>query len=157
MTSTDSTRTTYPKKVLLLGDGGVGKTTFIKTLLGVSSFRELYTYTPTLGVEVYSYFIPGSNNQVEIWDCAGQERFSFKRTISEHTDGVILFCDGTSRISRANLKNWKTIAPLGIPSITVQLKSDVRQKFAPNDRILVSAKTGYNIETPLALLDGLMS
>jgi GTP-binding nuclear protein Ran len=145
---------TYPKKVVLLGDGGIGKTTYINTLLEVP-FQHLHSYNPTLGVEVHSLY--HTDQFLEIWDCAGQEKFQFDQVfIMNDADGVILFCDGTSRISKKNLTFWKSVIPFGVPYVTVQLKSDINQKYAPNGRILVSSKTKYNIDVPFAALSSLM-
>lgn len=59
-------------KIALVGNEGVGKTSFIRKLQN-NNFIE--NYNPTLGVEVNSLPIRHSSNIFNIWDCAGQERF----------------------------------------------------------------------------------
>ena len=53
-------------KVVLVGDGKVGKTSLVKKCL-TDEFET--KYVPTLGVEVYPF------NNYNIWDTAGQDRF----------------------------------------------------------------------------------
>jgi small GTP-binding protein len=146
----------YPKKVVLLGDGGVGKSTFIHTLLG-APFRRQVSYMPTLGVEVHPLYLEDTDTFLAVWDTAGQKKYQFEQvSIMNDADGVILFCDGTSKCSKANLNFWKSLIPIGVPRVTVQLKSDVNQKFQINGRIPVSSKTKNNIDAPFAVLNNLM-
>ena len=79
-------------KLILVGDGGVGKTTFVKRHL-TGEFEKkyvgmavliiwLYNFlniipTATLGVEVYPlrFFTNCGPIQFNVWDTAGQEKF----------------------------------------------------------------------------------
>ncbi len=58
-------------KVLLVGDSGVGKTTYVNYLL-TNNFTE--EYSPTFGVDVYSYVFNTNYGPIifEFWDCAGK-------------------------------------------------------------------------------------
>ena len=69
-----SATTTSEYKLVLLGDGGVGKTTYVKKLFDVN-FSPLYV--PTLGVEVHPVNIDYNGNKIifNMWDIAGQEKF----------------------------------------------------------------------------------
>lgn len=53
------------KKIVLIGNGGVGKTTWVKSIYG--NFDE--SYKPTLGVEVHP--ITYGDTRFNIWDTAG--------------------------------------------------------------------------------------
>ena len=57
-------------KLLLAGNGGVGKTSFIKRHV-TGEFEE--TYVPTLGVQIYHIEFTTTNGKVrfEVWDIAG--------------------------------------------------------------------------------------
>jgi GTP-binding nuclear protein Ran len=57
-------------KLLIVGDGGVGKTSFVEKLI-TGTFRE--KYIPTLGVNVKKLSIDNIN--FEIWDTAGVEKY----------------------------------------------------------------------------------
>jgi GTP-binding nuclear protein Ran len=62
-------------KVVLVGDGGVGKTTFVKRHL-TGEFEK--KYIATLGVEVHPMEFCTSRGKVRfmVWDTAGQEKLS---------------------------------------------------------------------------------
>ena len=61
-------------KLVLVGDGGVGKTTFVKRHL-TGEFEK--KYVATLGVEVHPLEFHTNRGQLcfNVWDTAGQERF----------------------------------------------------------------------------------
>jgi small GTP-binding protein len=66
---------TIPKfKVLLVGDGGVGKSTFLKRHQ-TGEFEV--KYIPTMGVSVVplKFYTNYGAVQLNVWDCAGQEQF----------------------------------------------------------------------------------
>jgi GTP-binding nuclear protein Ran len=76
---------TKQAKCVLIGDTGVGKTTYIKKLL-LNFFDE--RFVKTLGVEVhpleitYSRLGEEGNNSIvlHVWDCAGDDRFGGLRS-----------------------------------------------------------------------------
>ncbi len=57
-------------KVVFFGDAGCGKTTLVKRLRGLPFDPR---YLATIGVEVHPITI--GNNCINVWDCAGQEKF----------------------------------------------------------------------------------
>ena len=61
-------------KMILVGDGGVGKTTFVKRHL-TGEFEK--KYVATLGVEVRPLDFHTNLGKIRfnVWDTAGQERF----------------------------------------------------------------------------------
>jgi len=63
-------------KVVVVGNGGIGKTRWVTSLLNGSGNYKPYQegkYTPTQGVEVHPYCY---NNKVyKIWDLAGDSRY----------------------------------------------------------------------------------
>jgi GTP-binding nuclear protein Ran len=62
-------------KLVLVGDGGVGKTTLAKMWAG-GSFET--RYVATVGVDVHHVVVHTNLGSVvlDIWDCAGQEKFA---------------------------------------------------------------------------------
>jgi GTP-binding nuclear protein Ran len=60
--------------MILVGDGGVGKTTFVRRHL-TGEFEK--RYVATLGVEVHplKFFTNLGPIQFNVWDTAGQEKF----------------------------------------------------------------------------------
>jgi len=61
-------------KLILVGDGGVGKTTFVKRHL-TGEFEK--KYVATLGVEVHPLGFHTNRGPIKfnVWDTAGQEKF----------------------------------------------------------------------------------
>ena len=61
-------------KLVLVGDGGVGKTTFVKRHL-TGEFEK--KYVATLGVEVHPLVFHTNRGAIRfnVWDTAGQEKF----------------------------------------------------------------------------------
>lgn len=62
---------TQTRKVILVGDAEVGKTTTMKYLRN-EEFSAGGTYIPTIGAEVYP--ITFNDTRYICWDCAGQEK-----------------------------------------------------------------------------------
>jgi len=62
-------------KLVLVGDGGVGKTTFVKRHVSGEFEKK---YVPTLGAEVNP--MPWTTNRgkllFNVWDTAGQEKYA---------------------------------------------------------------------------------
>jgi GTP-binding nuclear protein Ran len=61
-------------KCVLVGDGGIGKTTFVKRLISGEFEKK---YIATLGVEVRSLEFNTTRGMIRfmVWDTAGQEKF----------------------------------------------------------------------------------
>ena len=150
-------------KICLLGDGGCGKTTFIKRHL-TGEFEK--RYLATLGVEVSVLDFSTSHGKVEfsIWDTAGQEKFSgLKDEYYTQADLAIIFFDVTSRITFKNVPQWildfKRVCP-NSPIILVGNKCDIKERkvkavqiseFTHKESIIyfdISAKSNYNFEKP---------
>ena len=62
-------------KLVLVGDGGVGKTTFVKRHLSGEFEKK---YVATVGAEVHPMEFTTSKGKLmfNVWDTAGQERFA---------------------------------------------------------------------------------
>lgn len=94
-------------KVIVLGDGFVGKTA-ITTRFCEDQFQQ--EYKMTIGVNFGNKTLRYKNNEIynlQIWDVAGQERFKFLRTsYYAGAFGVILVYDVTNKLTFLNLANW---------------------------------------------------
>ncbi|CDI79417.1 GTP-binding nuclear protein ran/tc4, putative [Eimeria acervulina] len=93
-------------KLILVGDGGVGKTTLVKRHL-TGEFEK--KYIPTLGVEVRPLRFSTNFGPIvfNVWDTAGQEKFGGLRD-GYYIKGqcAIMMFDVTSRITYRNIPNW---------------------------------------------------
>jgi small GTP-binding protein len=93
-------------KIILLGDGTVGKTSFFKRYF-YDDFDD--NYMMTMGVCDKFKFVKINGNEIklQLWDTAGQERFrSLPRKYYEHADGIILMYDVTDKDSFNNVTKW---------------------------------------------------
>ena len=123
------------KKIILVGDGAVGKTSLRKSFMG-ASFKENYMMTIGADFSVKEFpvnTIHGANIlQYQIWDLAGQQSFKAVRGLYYGgTNGVLLVYDITNRTSFANVKHWLTelknqsASPLP-PVVVIANKTDLQ-------------------------------
>jgi len=92
------------KKVILVGDGCVGKTTFVRRL----SKKEVeLTYIPTIGVDVTHINI--NYKLYNIWDCAGQDKFGGLRDgYYIGAEMILVMVNPKKQGWRKSCKNWIT-------------------------------------------------
>jgi len=152
-------------KLVLVGDGGVGKTTFVKRHKSGEFEKK---YVATLGADVHQ--IPFTTNhgvvKFNVWDTAGQEKFAGLRDgyYIKAKCAIIMF-DVTSRISYKNVPNWHrdlTRVVEDIPIVLVGNKTDKDRAVKTKSIVFhrkrniqyfdVSAKSNYNYEKPFLYL-----
>ncbi|CAF0940956.1 unnamed protein product [Rotaria sordida] len=153
-------------KLVLVGDGGVGKTTFVKRHM-TGEFEK--RYDATIGVEVRS--LPFHTNLGKIifnvWDTAGQEKFGGLRD-GYYIGGqcAIIMFDVTSRITYRNVPNWhKDLIRVceNIPIVLCGNKVDIKDRKIKARSIVfhrqnnlqyydISARSNYNFEKPFLWL-----
>ena len=88
------------KRILVLGDAGVGKTQYINKRVGKLFERR---YIPTM-----AGIIESKSGDTVYYDYPGQEVYS-RHTISEPIDQVVYLYDMTSRMSFRNLVKWQQL------------------------------------------------
>ncbi|KAK6522574.1 GTP-binding nuclear protein gsp1/Ran [Arthrobotrys megalospora] len=153
-------------KLVLVGDGGTGKTTFVKRHL-TGEFEK--KYIATLGVEVHplGFSTNFGHIQFDVWDTAGQEKFGGLRDgyYINGQCGIIMF-DVTSRITYKNVPNWhRDLVRVceNIPIVLCGNKVDVKERKVKAKTITfhrkknlqyydISAKSNYNFEKPFLWL-----
>eukprot|EP00922_Rhytidocystis_sp_ex-Travisia-forbesii_P063859 GHVS01094968.1.p1 GENE.GHVS01094968.1~~GHVS01094968.1.p1 ORF type:complete len:220 (+),score=39.84 GHVS01094968.1:37-696(+) len=153
-------------KLVLVGDGGVGKTTLVKRHL-TGEFEK--KYIPTLGVEVHPLRFDTNFGPLvfNVWDTAGQEKFGGLRD-GYYIKGQcsIMMFDVTSRITYKNIPNWhRDIVRVceNIPIVLVGNKVDVKDRQIKARQIQfhrkrnlqyydISARSNYNFEKPFLWL-----
>ena len=150
-------------KIALVGDAGVGKTTFMKRHLTGEFERK---YVPTLGVEVHPLTFHTNRGVVvfNCWDTAGQEKFGGMRSAYYlKTDGVIAMADITSKVTMKNLSKWiqdvEAVTSLsgGSPVVICYNKADVITVVDPlrvqgYHQFIISTKSTFNYEMPFLYL-----
>ena len=153
------------------GDGGVGKTTFVKRHL-TGEFEK--KYVATLGVEVRCLDFHTNRGVLKFncWDTAGQEKFGGLRD-GYYIKGqcAIIMFDVTARITYKHVPNWHrdlTRVCDNIPIVLVGNKVDVKDRKVTAKSITfrrkknmpyydISVKEQWNIEKPFLELARLMT
>eukprot|EP01102_Stenamoeba_stenopodia_P011409 TRINITY_DN34_c0_g1_i1.p1 TRINITY_DN34_c0_g1~~TRINITY_DN34_c0_g1_i1.p1 ORF type:complete len:213 (-),score=70.54 TRINITY_DN34_c0_g1_i1:122-760(-) len=153
-------------KLILVGDGGTGKTTFVKRHI-TGEFEK--KYVATVGVEVHPLRFHTSSGQVcfNVWDTAGQEKLSGLRDgyYIQGNAAIIMF-DVTSRMTYKNVPNWhRDIVRVceNIPIVLCGNKVDIKDRKVKAKQITfhrkknlqyydISAKSNYNFEKPFLWL-----
>ncbi len=160
-------------KIVLLGDGYVGKTSLRRTYLG-SGFKS--TYSMTIGADFAAKRIKVNNYDIlaNIWDLAGQNKFKLIReNYYKGASGGLLVFDITRRETFENIEFWikelinnskKEILPMILignksdlratePNCVsidegIQKANDISKKYDKNViYVESSAKTGDNVES----------
>ena len=141
-------------KVSLIGDGGVGKTALLKRSL-IGEFVK--KYVPTLGVEVHPLDFKTSAGQIilNIWDCAGQEKFSgLREGYWQNSDLFIIAYDASAKITAINVQKYVEEVRSIVPDakiLIVGCKADIKSRFrAPKfkgiETLEFSAKSCLGLE-----------
>lgn len=122
----------FYKKVAIIGEGGVGKTTLLHRYMNGKFNRQM---DMTVGVEFFTkrFVMDQTVGSLLIWDLGGQELF--KPMMSGYlsgSEGVILVYDLSRLITLVKLHNWielvrKANVPLdgSVPILLVGCKKDL--------------------------------
>ncbi|KAJ1735574.1 GTP-binding nuclear protein gsp1/Ran [Coemansia sp. Benny D160-2] len=153
-------------KLVLVGDGGTGKTTFVKRHLSGEFEKK---YIATIGVEVHPIKFTTTKGDIifNAWDTAGQEKFGGLRD-GYYIQGqcAIIMFDVTSRITYKNVPNWhRDLVRVceNIPIVLCGNKVDIKERKVKAKNITfhrkknlqyydISAKSNYNFEKPFLWL-----
>ena len=154
-------------KCVTLGDSGVGKTSFVKRLLG---YDFINNQESTLGATFIenSVIIDDDEDKtikVQFWDTAGQERYrSLAPMYIRGANIAFVVCDITDRQSYINLNFWidsvinnSFEADISVIINKLDLKNTVNYPITDEDIVIklsqykinhyfISAKTSENIE-----------
>ncbi len=139
-------RATLRAKILLIGDGGVGKSSFRRAWLGETFHTQ---YLMTLGADFASketsLFHSSTNThftiKFQIWDLAGQPRFKVVSDLYYRgAVGALCFFDITNKNSYINLAEWINsywkLNGEGIrPLLIVGAKCDLRRNPEIQDQV----------------------
>jgi len=149
-------------KLVIIGDGGVGKTTFVKRHIS-GEFQK--PYIPTKGAEVSEIEFMTNRGKIlfKIWDTAGQEKFgSLRECYYVDANCALIMFDLSSRQTYKNVPKWhKDLTKIceNIPIVLVGNKADVKDRKLKARQITfhrkrnlqyydISAKSNYQYEKP---------
>ncbi len=147
-------------KIILVGDGGTGKTAFITRHLSGEFVRK---YVATLGVDVHPLCFHTNYGSIifDVWDTAGQAKFGgFGDGYYTAARGALIFFDNTALVTYKNVSTWREDVLHVCPGISIVVcgnKFDMRDRAVSPHTIHVkkgemyydiSAKSNYNYEKP---------
>ncbi|XP_033161498.1 ras-related protein Rab-26 isoform X3 [Drosophila mauritiana] len=156
---------TVNHKTILLGDSGVGKTSFL-VKYNTGEFR-LGSFSATVGIALTNkvVVVDGTRVKLQIWDTAGQERFrSVTHAYYRDAHALLLLYDVTNKTTYDNIRAWlgeiREYAQEDVVIVLIGNKADCsgseRQvKREDGERLgrehnvpfmETSAKTGLNVE-----------
>ena len=158
----------YTLKIVVGGDGGVGKTTHMHVFLG----DPYCNHELTVGIDFHikKVRINGSLRVLQMWDLGGQDQFRFMLpSFLKEAHGFLLGFDVFRHKTFINLGKWVNIfreACPQVPIILVGYKIDKGyhpvvnrkralefiEKFNIAGYAEVSSKTNKNIEFPFIML-----
>ena len=156
------------KKICLLGDPAVGKTSLIhKYVYDVFDDKYLSTIGAKITKKKNLVELPGSGVNVElsllIWDIAGQKMLgNVHKSYYKGADGALIVTDVTRRDTFESIIKWITelfsVAD-NVPVLVLVNKFDLKDQYAISEQeideimdrlgtsfLFTSAKTGLNVE-----------
>lgn len=149
----------YRIPVLLLGDGGVGKSTYMRYLQNGQFERK---YVPTRGCIDWHFYVLTYRGWIDfkLVDTAGQEKFRTDHILydkSSHKDNAaIIMADVTNRLTMGSIDDYLKLTNHINNRVVIFNKFDIPPKKIPTfegvPRIDISVKKGQNLMDPLLLL-----
>jgi small GTP-binding protein len=152
----------FSVKVILIGDGGTGKTSLVNRFVH-RKFSRLYK--TTIGVDITPYqaslMDTGELVRFVLWDMSGQTHFErFRTRFYTGTSGVLVVYDLTSASSYRNVQSWikecKNNCRKTVPMLIVGNKADLEDLQIQHTRppssesslptINTSAKENWNVD-----------
>ena len=153
------------RKICLVGDGAVGKTSLIRRFV-LDEFEDRYITTIGTKVTKKSVKLESIETRIDmmLWDIMGQHGYSsLQRTYFSGAAGAIAVCDTTRRETLESIPMWVESlrgACAEIPVMVLANKADLKDsvQFTPQElqelsrsagvdaAYYTSAKTGGNVE-----------
>ncbi len=161
-------------KLVFVGDGGVGKTTFLTRHL-TGEFTKQYDATRGVDVHPIDFFTNHGWIRFNVWDTAGQEKLGgLEDEYYKAADCAVVFFDITSQLSWKSIPKWveklRNVCP-DIPIVLCGNKVDIGERARTvsvrtisqlyhgefGEKNLdsyydISAKSNYNFEKPFLFL-----
>ncbi|MFW9777542.1 MAG: Rab family GTPase [Candidatus Heimdallarchaeota archaeon] len=106
--NTDSSKDTKAVKIILIGDGGVGKTSLVQQFVH-RKFSRIYKTTIGVDITPLNTIITRTQKPIRfvLWDMSGQTHFKrFRSRFYSGTSGALIVYDLTSANSYRNVQSW---------------------------------------------------
>lgn len=156
-----------------MGEGGVGKTTFIKRF-ATNKFQKNTLMTIGAGFYAFDCKVHADALKLQVWDFGGEQRFRFiLPSYSAGAHAVVFAFDLTRPNTLSNLRNWYEIIKLSTNQPVILLlgtKADLdsvvdeaqitafieRYQLPTNIYFRTSSKTGENVMQVFVTLASLL-
>jgi small GTP-binding protein len=163
--------TIIQKKICLLGDFAVGKTSLVRRYVE-GRFDD--RYLSTIGVKISRKTLARSYGELNllVWDLAGSDEFSSQSSYLRGAASALLVCDLTRRDTLPKFTSFaEQLRALNgpVPLVMLGNKADLEAERAITDAdlqavsaalnapvLLTSAKTGQNVEAAFGQLANLL-
>ncbi len=168
---TSKKRKVIQKKICLLGDEGVGKTSLVRRCVE-GRFDEKYLSTVGVTISRQTLIRPDYTMNLLIWDMEGAQGFKKAQlNYLRGATGALIVCDLTRRETLAAFERYaRQLRALNgtVPFVFVGNKVDIKSrtiasaeleslsKTLGGEYILTSAKTGTQVMTAFELLTDLI-
>lgn len=133
-----------PKKIVLLGDGCIGKSTLFEKLSHLTdpeyTFQKKYKATDNFDFNRLKITTNAGIATIDLWDTAGQETRGgmLRDAYLKGADGVLLLYDVTESSTTENIPKWldqiKKVSP-GVPVAVLGNKSDKFQDLQQSETV----------------------
>lgn len=147
-------------KIILIGDGGTGKTSLVNQFIH-KKFSSIYKTTIGVDITTYETSVKNTGKTVRfvIWDMSGQTHFKkFRTHFYTGSSGAIVVYDLTNALSYRNISSWikecHNSSNKAIPIIIVGNKADLdelqilytKPPVQEYPTVITSAKNNWNVE-----------
>lgn len=163
--------TTQPRKICMLGEFGVGKTSLVARYVR-NTFSDRYLSTVGVKVDSKTLDVPGEpSRRLVIWDIEGNAGLTSRSSAYlRGSSGLLLVADGmrapTLRVATRLLDQARELLP-GVPAVLIVNKLDLLERWevsaAEIARVretvpvhVVSARTGDSVEAAFSELASLL-
>lgn len=124
-----------PKKIVLLGDGCIGKSTFFNKLTNLNDdnyrFPKKYQATDNFDFDRVNLKISGGTTTIDLWDTAGQENRGGKLRDAylKGAEGILLLYDVSEKSTIENISKWLEQIKRVAPNVPVAILGNKSDKF----------------------------
>lgn len=139
----------YTFKIVVLGDGGVGKTSLVSYFM-TRTLKE--TYLPTIGAQfsLKEMDVEGLRVKLYVWDIAGQAKFStIRKMFYEKASAAFYVFDVTKRASLESIPAWQKdlqeVLGEGFPSALVGNKTDLVDQRVVSEEEAMEVSTDHGM------------
>ncbi len=150
----------YSVKIILIGDGGTGKTSLVNQFVH-RKFSSIYKTTIGVDITPCQTFVKetGENVRFVLWDMSGQTHFAkFRTRFYTGTSGALVVYDLTNATSYRNVLSWvkecHNSCNKAVPITLVGNKADLDElqilhtqpPLPEYPMVITSAKNSWNVD-----------